>query len=1416
MSNVEIKDDYNIQEAWNRACGAFAQTAKADLTASPKFTVDEVLDQIRAKQDADDEKNAKYKVAKDAISKTLTFITLLGGIAAQGASMVFAPSSLCFNAISYLISAGTKYKRIFSSLAELFRRISDVLERCKIYMRLPADAVDISLRKIINEELVCFVDICALSIKVLNGHKIITALKVFAFDSDEGVSGQLGRLASLVERESQMRATLGFESQKTSEKVIMETRDGTKKVTASVDKLLSFEKKRDADTLAQRLLATIDSNLDIPSETFKETQAIYKRYLNDQVPGSGEWLQNDSQYTGWVNSSQSGCSILGIAGDEGYGKSFLFSTIVKNLQGVETETGGDMSRTSAAYYIFDPEKKDPSLTKALKVLAWQIAKFDMIFRKDLASVKTEGVNQIGALCEQLFGKSYNSDSTFFLWLDGIDQLEKQHLKEFLEVLGEWQEKAKTWPRFSLRILLTGRTETMDRIKTVLGDGISIIDVASKNQDDMIKFINSRMDKMENLSGSSDQIVALRSEILESLIEGTNGDFVNVGLLLDEISSKQRPGEIRDVLSRSGENRSDTIVRKIEYLNETLSDEDISDLNDLLTWVVFALRPLTLEELEAVLFLKSRESSLRPLAQKIRDQYSSIFRIAATSVYLVSDSIADFLREKSDPEGNGENNSWDDTGDVSEAEVRIVSRFLESVCDEKLFKKFGFDEFFQRKLKGRSIRVGVDPETAHLTIVSACLEVICTKDSPNLDPLLPYAVLNFGEHLELVDPSLTLPRHKIALGPQLVKAFADPEVIDRWWALTGPWMRAQWIYQDQYPDILLKWLQDSAVTKKISEDQRQWIKSLSSKSDLDADIMEHVVTVLARRWLQGGVEDIAYMFDAIHGYTTKIENRKDSTVERQISDPDAVVVEASQILDAANWAQKRFGLEALGYEESRNIARTLRDYGKYPEAIEQFKHTSTLSDKNWFSQWGLSQCYVAQKEYNVAIEIIEATKKAIESGEMGESDVFESVLLDMNNDLATLNNETGRSEVAMEIYEKRLREVPLDHPTALNLIVLLSKEGRFDKLFEFLQSLAESIDEDSGYNARIQNFHVHYHEDEYHDALFASVLSEEHFEVILQYYEEALAAAKGQFAKQIKSGNVVLEWAFQLCQIELMHRIALLCRKHGANNPDRMKYANDQWVHILEINGSNDEFIETKRRIAASQMALFYFDKAQSDPTNAAEYIKQLEWVSNTKRENNDGSIIGVHPTCLLARWYALQGDNEKVKNLMRSNIKVSLDFFLDDDPLNDWQGYNSLAMYLMFAGQDEDALAAWSLVIPTNDLDSATETTDGEKEKPELEGPLPDVCDGDCGKNWTFSDDFYVCKVCCYLSYDLGCLERVRDGSLTVGVCKKEHEMLHVPPYDKARNDSIGIGSGKVRVGEEIVLVDDWLQRIRNEWDIPA
>ncbi|KAJ1712025.1 hypothetical protein NYO67_5777 [Aspergillus flavus] len=1431
MSAVDVEDDYNIQEAWERACGAFAQTTKVDLTTSPQFTVDEVLDQIRIKQDEGDEKNKKFKTAKDVIGKTLTLITVLGGIAAQGASMVFAPSSLCFNAVSYLIATGAKYKRIFSSLAELFRRISDVLERCKIYMRLPADAVDISLRKIINEELVCFVDICALSIKVLKGNKILTALKVFAFDSDEGVSGQLDRLALLVERESQMRATLGFESQKTSERAVIETRDGTQRVNASVDKLLTFERKRDADNVAQRLLSNIDTNLGTPSETYKAIQALYKCRLNDQISGSGEWLQHDPLYTAWADIRRSQFSILGVAGGEGVGKSFLFAAIVKHLQELYAEATEDMTCTAISYYIFDQQElKDPSLIKALEVLAWQIAKVDMVYRKELGSVKTAGSNQIGSLCRQLFGKCYKTDSTFFLLFDGIDQMDKQHLKEFVQLLEEWQSTACTWPRFTLRILLIGRTETMNKINAQIEDEISVIDVASANRDDMINFINDRMNKMEILGGSSDQVAALRGDIVETLTKETKGDFVNVGLLLDEISRKKRPSEIRDILARSGENRSDTIARKIEMLSDTLSDDDISDLNYLLTWVVFAEYPLTLGQLEAALFLKSREPSLRPLAETIRDQYSSLLCIEGVHVHLVSSSMKDFFRTNSDSEGTRDHQDLDTVGDVSEAEVRIVKRFLESVCDPELFNKFGFDEFFKRKMKRKTVRIAVDTETAHLMIVSACLEIICSKASPDLNPLLRYAENNLGYHLKQADPSLTQPHQKIAIGPQLVKIFTDDEVIDRWWRASSYRLRVLWIYHDDHAEVTLKWLQDSAVTKNISEEERKWVKSLSSKSELDADLLEHIGRDCARKWLQYGPRNIADVFNAVRGYITKvfhnhplpgkdqwltafqIENRKDPKVERLINDPDAEQVEASQILDAAQWAQAQIGLDTLGYEENCNLARTLRVFDKYDEAIEHFKLTSTLAQDNWCSQWGLADCYAGRKEFTTAIEILEATKKGIESGEIGNAEELKDELAEMIRDLAEWNKGAGRSEVTLDIYEKLLQESPHDYDTALALMTLLHKQGNYQRLLDFLQSMKNSTDESSGFDRQIQNFHTHYDRPEYHEALFASVRSDQEFNIVLKSYEAAINAAKIRVAQGKKASRPEEEWSAQICQIDLMYHLALLYYDNSAGDLNRVELAINQWLQILHMNASDDWIVADRQARTASELAIVCIEKARQYPDTAAIYLEHLENVVALKL--GDDTIHGTYPARLLARYHALHGDEQKIKNVLRRYIKLNLDLLSDDDPLNDWQGYNGLAMHFMFAGHDADALAAWSLITP-NDTTENTETpTTSDTSEHKIEGPLRDICDGDCGTYWTFANNFFLCKECNYIKFDQRCLDNLRNCTAEGRICNKDHEMLHVPAYDLIERRRIG--DGNVKVGEEILSVNEWLQRIRKEWGIQS
>ena len=196
-----------------------------------------------------------------------------------------------------------------------------------------------------------------------------------------------------------------------------------------------------------------------------------------------------------------------------------------------------------------------------------------------------------------------------------------------------------------------------------------------------------------------------------------------------------------------------------------------------------------------------------------------------------------------------------------------------------------------------------------------------------------------------------------------------------------------------------------------------------------------------------------------------------------------VLDTSQILSAVEWARQQIGLDTLGYKETCNIARTFREYGNPKEAIERFKLASTMKSDNWTSQWDLALTYSVQKEWTLAIEIVEEVKNAIESGVAKEDDPS-TVLPEIINHLAKWNTEAGNDDRAVEIYQGVLKDHPGDYDTAFEIMTLLRKKGDFSKLVEFLESLRQSRDELTGLDRRTQIFHTLSGRTEYHETIAA--------------------------------------------------------------------------------------------------------------------------------------------------------------------------------------------------------------------------------------------------------------------------------------------------------------------------------------------
>ncbi|TGO21089.1 hypothetical protein BPAE_0242g00050 [Botrytis paeoniae] len=183
----------------------------------------------------------------------------------------------------------------------------------------------------------------------------------------------------------------------------------------------------------------------------------------------------------------------------------------------------------------------------------------------------------------------------------------------------------------------------------------------------------------------------------------------------------------------------------------------------------------------------------------------------------------------------------------------------------------------------------------------------------------------------------------------------------------------------------------------------------------------------------------------------------------------------------------------------------------------------------------------------------------------------------------------------------------------------------------------------------------------------------------------------------------------------------------------------------------------------------------------------------------------------LASYYSQSKDFVKAQNLFRDDMITAISILEDEDPDNDPIGYKSLIGCFIHTGDDQNALNAWSLLY----LNDTLTCSDDDEDESTRSGPLDAKCEGECGKKWTYADDFYMCKSCYQTIFCGDCLEELTGNRLTTWVCHPEHSWLHVPPW----NDGNVAGKGIVRVMDESdspkeVKISDWIKDLKRIWEI--
>ncbi|KAI9719483.1 MAG: hypothetical protein M1828_006190 [Chrysothrix sp. TS-e1954] len=1377
-------DDFDLQEAWDRACASFAKTAEGkcglkdvDLGKGPidRRTPTELVDQIAAHKADNEEQQAKHRTARDVVSKTAKCVQTLADLAAQPASSASPGAAVCCNAVSYLITAGRNYSKIFSSLEELFSRVSEVLERFVVYLREDKVDIDLALRKILVSMLLSFVSICELSIRVLHENRVKKFLKVILFSDDEGVMGEYDKLRNLCDNELQMKTTLTYQTVKQSQRALAEqsetlqvmqsgvaeisstNKEGFQAMNTALAKIEKSQRDRDLDKARRGQREKVERA--VGSDRSKAERSVFEAIRNAKVDRTGSWLHDEPVYQTWASTNEQDSSLLLLSGKEGFGKSYLTVGVIQDLTRRKAQAHDrNLQRILLAYVFFSHElkgdrsqhsKETRPISDALLSIIWQLCD-DTVFLKEFSSSLDDTIkfdpsddDQVLALFTKVLISLSDTNTSSFLLFDGIDHLDDKHsfgrhaklLSQMLHIAEAHQHSSKLMPvPLMLPTDVECTTEARDApVIRLCGSGVpsmlnefteglcsQIFEISKGNNSDLEAFIEDRISRMSISKGQSDDVRELRATMPQQLIDITKGDFKNLEMLLDQISAKQRPSEIREALEKaqSGDTRIDTIDREIQQLNESLSNEDIRDLNELLLWALGSFRrTMTAAELEASLYLQNNEANFSSLVDRLRTRFSVLFTVDAADdnsngadigVCLKSESHREFLNQVSERQAAQRATTG---GVVFASEIRMMKRVLRQFCDQELYEKFGFEGFFQQKTRPDDlITVGV--AESHLQILYRCLKVI-HDDRDALDPLRSYSIQYFPDHLAAIDLSLSDPVLKAQVGKLLIPLLIDDTLISRWWVREYPNMRVNWLCDDddEYISALSLWLRDTAVTKLLEEDQKDCARQLAVPSKAPVEALSYVAKYMATRWLDGRWHQHETMqFTFLYAYLSKLKVSRTNEKPYPTDDDRNAAPTATLIKECRDWALEQLETD-LDHETLRNVARTMREYGFYEDAIQAFQRSASMVENNWLIQAGLADTYALQGNYDEAVKLYNTSIPKIISGEaLPFRDAVPADYLSFEQQqLGQCFVKLGKLQDGLDIFEEVFKRDPKRWEVVVDIINIRKQRGEFTEIIKFLQETRRETSQDEPQGSYFnQLFWMLSHRTDWHEAVFAAARMTDSVFFVKDVYVGVITAARA--LNRSKTYN-------PQARIQILGFLLYFTACYLFEQPFRRSNEAEAialWEEILHLADHQPygSSIDTIKYDAVKKLCGAYIGLAKAEEYDSPASRGHLEKLEALALDEDFGSSSQVDVHLLLARYLVLMGQHAQARDLVKGHMKVAFDLLSNADPSDDWQGFQRMGITLNFLGNEKNGLAAFSLITPMyfkyNNSLAKTTAKDGE------------------------------------------------------------------------------------------------------------
>ena len=390
-----------------------------------------------------------------------------------------------------------------------------------------------------------------------------------------------------------------------------------------------------------------------PATFDNKRRAYHQSLLNTRsnLPASGAWLLQDSNFVQWHSSNRS--SIAWLRGISGTGKTTLTAIVVDHLQSLQSRNA---NAERLAFFYTSPAKDfdsraDPddiirNLTRQLSHIAGN-PELEVAIKQRFEQVASATDQPLKPTTDECINMIFDLSISYSIYIviDGLDDTTegdsnsqvRSSTNEFIQALRQVLQRSSSPIKLFFSTLSDSSAEK--RLRNNFGNdydnqqnglyGLHVIEVnADNNHRDMENFINDKVTKRirsnELLEGEVDS--TLKTKITERLLQRSNGKFSFVSVLIDRICDESMSESMVLEEIENSPGITDIYERSVDEIRNSGKPRVQVTAKATLRWLLCLQEQLYTQE-----FLEAINIEVRANYVSIKRTY---FQVASDSMYLI--------------------------------------------------------------------------------------------------------------------------------------------------------------------------------------------------------------------------------------------------------------------------------------------------------------------------------------------------------------------------------------------------------------------------------------------------------------------------------------------------------------------------------------------------------------------------------------------------------------------------------------------------------------------------------------------------------------------------------------------------------------------------------------------------------------